>query len=185
MNTLIKRSLTPILLGLLPWQAVNAVEIDVSMELEMRAFIDDPSVAGQFDDNVAAALEPDFQGSFNDGNTLWRFTPFGRWDSRDEERRHSDIRELYLLHVMDSWELLAGISKVFWGVAESSHLVDIINQTDYLEGIDGEDKLGQPMLRLSRVIRRKHTDAVRAAGIPRTGISRRRQSPGAAVRGRQ
>lgn len=36
-------------------------------------------------------------------------------------------------------------------MAESNHLVDIINQTDFLEGIDGEDKLGQPLLRASRI----------------------------------
>ena len=39
-----------------------------------------------------------------------------------------------------------GVGKVFWGVTESQHLVDIINQTDLVENIDTEDKLGQPML---------------------------------------
>lgn len=126
------------------------VSVDVALELELRAFTAGPSVPGQYDDNVAVSLEPDFQASFNNGNSLWRLVPFGRLDSRDTERSHADIRELYLLHVMGEWEFLAGISKVFWGVAESGHLVDIINQTDYLEGLDGEDKLGQPMLRLSR-----------------------------------
>ena len=129
---------------------VADVSVDVALELELRAFTAGPSVPGQYDDNVAVSLEPDFQGSFNNGNSLWRLVPFGRLDSRDTERSHADIRELYLLHVMGDWEFLAGISKVFWGVAESGHLVDIINQTDYLEGLDGEDKLGQPMLRLSR-----------------------------------
>jgi len=37
---------------------------------------------------------------------------------------------------------------VFWGVTESRHLVDIINQTDGVEDIDEEDKLGQPMVML-------------------------------------
>jgi hypothetical protein len=40
---------------------------------------------------------------------------------------------------------------VFWGVTESRHLVDIINQTDTLEDIDEEDKLGQPMIKLSTI----------------------------------
>ena len=44
---------------------------------------------------------------------------------------------------------MVGISKVFWGVAESRHLVDIINQTDLVESPDQEDKLGQPMLNLN------------------------------------
>jgi hypothetical protein len=38
---------------------------------------------------------------------------------------------------------------VFWGVTESQHLVDIINQTDLIENPDGEEKLGQPMVNLS------------------------------------
>lgn len=36
----------------------------------------------------------------------------------------------------------------FGGVTESQHLVDIINQTDLVENIDGESKLGQPMANL-------------------------------------
>jgi hypothetical protein len=51
--------------------------------------------------------------------------------------------------VFDAFEVTAGISKVFWGVAETQHLVDIINQTDQVESVDGEDKLGQPMIKLS------------------------------------
>lgn len=38
---------------------------------------------------------------------------------------------------------------MFWGVTESRHLVDVINQTDSVEGVDGEDKLGQLWLNLS------------------------------------
>lgn len=34
-------------------------------------------------------------------------------------------------------------------MTESQHLVDIINQTDYVENPDGEEKLGQPMINLS------------------------------------
>ena len=57
------------------------------------------------------------------------FQPFIRIDQQDEERSHFDIRELAWLHVGNDWELRTGIRKVFWGVNESQHLVDIINQT--------------------------------------------------------
>jgi hypothetical protein len=40
---------------------------------------------------------------------------------------------------------------VFWGVTEFHHLIDIINQTDLVENIDTEDRLGQPMLQFSLV----------------------------------
>ena len=43
----------------------------------------------------------------------------------------------------------AGVDKVFWGATEVYHLVDIINQTDNVENRDGEQKLGQPMFKVS------------------------------------
>ena len=67
----------------------------------------------------------------------------------DSERTHFDIRELFGLWVFERWELGVGIRKVFWGVTESQHLVDIINQTDLVDSIDGEEKLGQPMVNVS------------------------------------
>jgi hypothetical protein len=53
--------------------------------------------------------------------------------------------------VGSNWDLHAGAKRVFWGVTEFHHLVDIINQTDLVENIDTEDKLGQPMVQLSLV----------------------------------
>ena len=50
------------------------------------------------------------------------------------------------LKVFKESELRVGLRKVYWGVSESQHLVDIINQTDLVEGMDGEEKLGQPMI---------------------------------------
>lgn len=49
----------------------------------------------------------------------------------------------------DGWEPRIGVDKVFWGVTESVHLVDIVDQTDLVENPDGEDKLSQPMVYLS------------------------------------
>ena len=72
--------------------------------------------------------------------------PFLRLDSADSNRTHGDLREAFLRTVGDDWELGMGFGKVFWGVTESVHLVDIVNQTDAIENIDLEDKLGQPMI---------------------------------------
>jgi len=69
----------------------------------------------------------------------------------DRERTHGDVRELGWSWASESWELRLGVHRVFWGIAESNHLVDIINQTDLVENPDGEDKLGQPMANLSLV----------------------------------
>jgi len=87
--------------------------------------------------------------NLNSDDKSFTFTPFIRIDQYDNERSHSDIRELFYEQVFDTWELRLGVSKVYWGVTESQHLVDVINQTDNVENIDGEDKLGQPMIKAS------------------------------------
>ena len=75
--------------------------------------------------------------------------PFVRFDSADGRRTHADLRELELRFRSGNFDWRAGIGKVFWGTAESVHLVDVVNQTDGVESIDGEDKLGQPLISVS------------------------------------
>ena len=79
------------------------------------------------------------------------FSPFLRLDQVDENRTHWDIRELYWLYFSRVWEIRVGVRTVFWGVTELQHLVDVINQTDLVENIDGEQKLGQPMVNLALI----------------------------------
>ncbi len=85
----------------------------------------------------------------NDLDLGFTFKPFFRLDAYDKERTHFDFREYNFYAAKDDWELRVGLGKVFWGVTESQHLVDIINQSDFVENIDGEDKLGQPLINLT------------------------------------
>ena len=101
--------------------------------------------------NGSLVFEPEYFTEWDDGRQSFAFVPFLRIDQQDSERTHFDIRELTWEKVADDWELRAGIRKVFWGVAESNHLVDIINQTDLIENLDTEDKLGQPMINLALI----------------------------------
>ena len=141
--------LTP---GLPP--AAAAAELAGFAALELRAFADDPTFEGQ-DDGLQASLvlEPEYYWESEDGDSSFEVKLFGRLDSADPERSHFDVRELHWRRSGPSWELLVGVSKVFWGVTESQHLVDIVNQTDLIENPDGEDKLGQPMVKLSLIRR--------------------------------
>lgn len=118
---------------------------------ETRYFPQEPLDARQPEYAVSFVAEPEYYHAWNNGDDSFTFVPFMRWDQEDDERSHVDIRELTWLHVARDWELRMGIRKVFWGVTESQHLVDIINQTDLVENIDTEDKLGQPMVNLALI----------------------------------
>ena len=113
---------------------------------QARGFWQSAQFDDQRDGDFSIATEPEYYKDWNNGLRAITFKPFARLDSTDPERTHFDIREAHYLHVLGDWEWRVGIAKVFWGVTESQHLVDIINQTDLVENIDTEDKLGQPMI---------------------------------------
>lgn len=115
---------------------------------EIRGFLHDALYGDQEKHNFSLAVQPEYYHEWENGNSF-NFIPFARVDSADSGRTHVDIRELNALIVADAWELRVGMGKVFWGVTEFVHLVDIINQTDLVEDPDGEDKLGQPMVHFS------------------------------------
>ena len=81
--------------------------------------------------------------------TIFHFKSKLRRDSEDPQKKFKDIQELYLINIFEDKEIKFGVSKEFWGVTETNHRVDIINQTDFTEGFDGEEKLGQPMIKIS------------------------------------
>jgi hypothetical protein len=123
-------------------------ELTGEAALEVRAFPQAPLGPGQAQARLSpsARLVPEFLYEWNDG--AWRFTvkPYIRFDAHDSRRTHVDLRELGVLYLGERLIVFAGFGKVYWGVTEVRHLVDIVNQTDAVEDIDGEDKLGQPML---------------------------------------
>lgn len=135
-------------------QANANMEFEASGKVttELRLFPESPQFSEQYQDvNFSVAVEPDLFWQWNNGLDSMSFKPFLRLDQHDNERTHADIRELNWIHQGNDWELRTGIQKVFWGVTEFQHLVDVINQSDSVEDIDGEDKLGQPMINLSLV----------------------------------
>ncbi len=73
-----------------------------------------------------------------------------RANSSGDELINVDILEAYYLKYgyIDEleWELRVGVDQVFWGVAESNNLVNIINQTDLALDPSGDTKRGQPMV---------------------------------------
>jgi hypothetical protein len=122
------------------------------VSVEPRLFIDAPAFSGQPGRGLSwsGVLAPEFRYTVGGGADRLILAPHARLDEHDSGRSRLDLREASWLHVNGPWALRAGISRVFWGVAESRHLVDIINQTDLADDIGGDAKLGQPMIELER-----------------------------------
>lgn len=133
--------------------SVSAQELEISGSLsgELRTFPQSPQFADQDDRHFEAsvALEPEFRAYF-DNDLRITVIPFLRVDEADpDERTHFDLREANAYYEGADWDVTLGLGKVFWGVAESRHLVDVINQSDSVEDLDGEEKLGQPMVNVN------------------------------------
>lgn len=122
-----------------------------NIAIEERAFFHSAEDSRQHDNYLSLSAQPEFYNDWDNGRQSITFVPFIRLDQHDENRTHFDIRELTWLKAANDWEIRIGVRKLFWGVTESQHLVDIINQTDAVESIDGEEKLGQPMLNYAMI----------------------------------
>lgn len=142
-------TVSPVVMLFLLCPESSAADWFGSITAETRAFFQQPAYSGQHGEDLSLKLEAEYSHEWNELGQQLVFKPFFRLDQHDPERSHTDIRELYWVKSAENWELTAGINKVYWGVAESQHLVDIINQTDLVEDIDGKEKLGQPMVNLA------------------------------------
>ncbi len=158
--------------------SAGELTVEGSITAEMRYFPDGPAY-GDPDSRLFRGLQdavrriaPDFIFPFTgqDDRKLWPSTalrmkmtfaadndkdvfvlqPFARYDPYNDRRSHVDLREASWTHTEDNWELVVGASQVFWGVTESRHLVDIVNQIDFVEDIGfDQERLGQPMVNLN------------------------------------
>lgn len=124
---------------------------NLTIGAELRFFPDNPEWAGQDNRHFYPSIfaEADLSYSWDDKRQAINVVPFARFDLFDDRRSHVDLREAHYRYRGGAWELLVGAHRVFWGVAESRHLVNIINQVDAVEDVDGDDYLGQPMVNLA------------------------------------
>jgi hypothetical protein len=141
-----------VILGLFLFiSTTRAQELSGFAATESRIFPQDPLDEQQAGSGFSFVIKPEMYLDWDGGQHSLLFVPFFRFDQHDDNRTHWDIRELFWLTYGDWWEIRVGFRQVFWGVTESQHLVDVINQTDLVENIDGEQKLGQPMVNFSLI----------------------------------
>lgn len=127
--------------------SATAWDFDLRVDAEARHFyhqeVDETS--------WSLAAQPSFLVDWNRRRDRVEGEFFYRYDDTDDRRTHGDVRSLYYQHIARDWEASIGLRRVFWGVTESRHLVDIINQSDLVEDLDAEQKLGQPMVMLALI----------------------------------
>jgi len=122
-----------------------------NVTVQERLFFKDPIDPEQHGNNASVSVQPEMYEEWDDARQNISFIPFVRLDQGDGERTHADIRELSWSFIARDYEWTVGVSKVYWGVTEARHIVDIINQTDLIEDFDQKDKLGQPMVKLALI----------------------------------
>jgi hypothetical protein len=146
---------TAILLAIMPLLFFHSIaaagDFKGNIAAETRFFPVAPLYPEQHGHNLSLSFQGEYHHEWPDRSEYLVFSPFLRLDQHDSHRTHADIRELYWHKSTADWELRLGICKVFWGVTESQHLVDIINQTDMVEGLLTSAKLGQPMVNFSLI----------------------------------
>jgi len=145
-------TITLLLAAIFAASTSSAEDWDITgfVALDTQAFWLDGQYQGQENGvNPSLLLQPELYWRSDDGQQRISVVGFARVDSQDDERTHADLREAYWGYEGKDWDATLGISKVFWGVTESRHLVDVINQTDLVESIDEESKLGQPLVNLN------------------------------------
>ncbi|WP_306119796.1 MULTISPECIES: hypothetical protein [unclassified Roseitalea] len=132
-------------------EAADGGNVSVSGELSVgaRLHFGPPQFPGQVD-----GLMPLLEGSVrldyesDDGKNRVVFEPYGRLDLR-ADNDVIDLRDAYILHRGDNWDILAGVHTLFWGVTEARNLVNVINQRDLGDDVVEDRALGQPMVNLN------------------------------------
>jgi len=138
--------------ALLTGTAAVSQEVEVSgyVGVELNYFPDDGLYPGQLTDTQSSlVIAPNLRWASGNRDTRINIDIFGRLDAQDDARTHFDLREAFVQQSFGSTDILFGVNKTFWGVTESRHLVDIINQVDQLEYTDDNARLGQPMIAVS------------------------------------
>jgi hypothetical protein len=131
-------------------RGAGAVDWSGSLAADLRVFADDPADPHQDRHDASLVLRPEFRHAWDDAAHRVRFAGHLRVGRAGRDGRvQADVRELEWSWADRHWALRAGIGQVFWGVADAHPLIDVINQTDLVEDIDGRRKLGQPLVGVS------------------------------------
>ena len=125
--------------------AVTKVQTGGLVAADGRVFFLPPKYAGQeYGHGVSLVVDPKLTVDVQDGRHKLTIEPFYRLDPVDDQRSHADLREASYRLSLRGWKMGIGAGIFSWGVLESYRPTDVLNQTDFVESVDGTQKLGQP-----------------------------------------
>jgi len=124
----------------------SGAAFDASIGLELRHFPEDGLFAEAGPRFALHAELVDDRYVLGD-DWLFDLRLAARVDPQDSSRDKLDARTLSLSRFAGNWEFAFGVEEVFWGVVESSNIVNIVNQLDNRQDAGEKARLGQPMLR--------------------------------------
>ena len=131
---------------------IETRELSGRMSVESRWFPRTGAWSGQRSHGSGFVAEPRLYVEDARGRSF-TLAPLFRFDAGDGRRTHADLREAYLLLFGEvrnqEWEVRLGVDRVFWGVTESRHLVNIVNQVDLVEHPYKEPTMGQAMAHIT------------------------------------
>jgi len=126
----------------------EAADLEYELGLEYQWFPQDAEPgSGDYDNSQHGFVALSWDQSFSDNRWMLELNAHAAWDNRDDNRQRADLNNLDLIYSAENFDIKAGIATEFWGVTESRHLVDIINQAAIADNIDEEVKLGQSMVK--------------------------------------
>ena len=120
-----------------------------SIQPEYSLFTNGDGIHNQSREKPSILGTANFTTFIQDDNAKISISALGRYDREDHNRTYFDFQKLKYEYYFDDATIKLGNEIVFWGVNESFHLVDIINQSNLAENLSGTKKLGQPMIAAS------------------------------------
>ncbi|GIX21390.1 MAG: hypothetical protein KatS3mg121_0173 [Gammaproteobacteria bacterium] len=134
--------------------AAAAADFDARLDAAWRHYPEAPADPVQHSDPWSIEARASWRGG---GERRWALSAVLSWD-RAGSALWADLPEAHWQIGGRRWWLRMGSDTVFWGVTESRHLVDIVNQIDTRRDLYGNVRLGQPMLRWRGIGRRDTVD---------------------------
>lgn len=123
--------------------------LNVDLAATSRYYFEETATPEIGIDDIAYGARGEVQAAHRFGVIKLDAKIFANWDSADDNRRYTDIRQVKVSGRWGNISAAAGIETFFWGVSESINLVNVINQSDIRESLDTKVKQGQTFASLS------------------------------------